>query len=120
MKAQLKGWGEFFQAVSTGVSLLVSADSIVKGLERPRIGANTIPGGLGIKTLSPEIAKALEKSEAALATLYAQELKQIEEQEKIENQVATRKALLQKVEKLAPLIIFAGVGLGLILLLRRG
>lgn len=118
MRVQLKGWGEFFQAVSTGVSLLVSADSIVKGLERPRVGANNMPGGLGMKTLSPEIAKALEKSETQLASLYAQELKQVEEQERTENQIATRKALLQKVEKLAPLIIFAGVGLGVFLLVR--
>lgn len=98
---------------------VVSADQIMKGLDRPKITGVSIPGGLGMKTLAPEIAAILERSEAELAVLHAQELEQVKEQEELETKIAAQAALQEKIKKIAPLVIIGGVGIGAILLLTR-
>lgn len=111
----------FRRGAWVGIALFTvgTTDAIIKMTSRPSISSVTIPGGLGLKDLSPILLEKISATRTELETYHQQELRLAEEQEIIESELIKREELKAKIKKAAPLVVIGLVGGGLYLTLRR-
>ncbi len=106
-------------AIFFTVSAAMTADSVIKMIEKPKISPVTIPGVLAERGISTNIMEQIGKSRQKLEIIHQAEIELAKKQEELAKRIAQRQALRQNIIKIAPFIVFGGVILGILLLVRR-
>jgi len=109
----------FWETLFAVASSAMTADSVIRMIQKPKVSYTEIPGVVGLREIEPEVAEAIEKSRAELEALHAQEIELAKKQEELEAAIARKEALKQGIIKLAPLVVLGGVGLAIYLLWRK-
>ena len=109
----------FIGILMTAIGLATTANTMIKSFERPSISPVSIPGGLGLKDLSPILLEEISMARVELETYHSRELELERQQEELGAKLIKQEELKAKIKKVAPLLVIGVVGISLYLILRR-